>query len=182
MNSRMLSMAAAGWLVAGLALAQQAPLQKVPAGRAPANGQASNPAGASAQNQLSLEVLAEMLRSAVTLHELVENLKLSQTLGPDQHVVGADGREHHSLERTAQTVGAGAGAGAAIGAMTRSQNDVLIGALIGGASGLVIDQIVKQREEQKERAAEATVVNPDYVPPPSRPFKTREGDLERRSD
>jgi hypothetical protein len=51
------------------------------------------------------------------------------------------------VERTAVTIGAGAGVGAAIGGMTRSQNGLLIGALIGSAGGLVLDEILKHREQ-----------------------------------
>jgi hypothetical protein len=127
----------------GFALAQQ-PTRPAPsqAGHAP--------------DQLTPQMLGEMLRSATTFHELVQNLNLSKSLGPDQHVLGADGRLHHPLDRTAESIGAGAGAGAAIGAMTHSQNGVLIGALVGGAGGLLVDQIVKHREDVKQRAIEGS--------------------------
>jgi hypothetical protein len=105
-----------------------------------------------APDQLTPQVLGEMLRSATTFHELVSKMNLSKSLGPDQHVQGPDGQLHHPLARTAETIGAGVGAGAAVGAMTRSQNGVLIGALVGGAGGLIIDQILKHREELRERA------------------------------
>ena len=88
-------------------------------------------------------------------------MNLSKSFGTDQHVQAADGRFHHPIERTAQTIGAGAGAGAAVGAMTHSQNGVLIGALIGGAGGLLIDEILKHREETAERA------NRDATPEPA---------------
>jgi len=107
-------------------------------------------------NQISPQVLAAMLRSATTFNELVRNL--NQTMGPDVHATGANGVPQHSIERTAQTIGAGAGAGAAIGAMTHSQNGVLIGALVGGAGGLIIDEILKHREQ--------THPHPDASPTP----------------
>lgn len=110
------------------------------------------PPPAPAANQLTPQMLGEMLLSANTFHELVSNMNLNQSFGPDQHVVGADGRLHHPVKRTMQAIGAGAGAGAAIGAMTHSENGVLIGALVGSAGGLIIDQILKQRERQKEKA------------------------------
>src|SRR5271154_5849507 len=92
-----------------------------------AMGQTAAPAPA---NQLTPQVLAAMLRSATTFNELVRNMNLSKSLGPDVHATGANGLPQHSIERTAQTIGAGAGAGAAIGAMTHNQNGVLIGALV----------------------------------------------------
>ena len=110
------------------------------------------PATAVNPNQLTPQVLGEMLLSANTFHELVSNLNLNESLGPDQHVPGPDGRLHHPITRTVQAIGAGAGAGAAVGAMTHSQNGVLIGALVGSAGGLIIDQILKQREKRREEA------------------------------
>jgi hypothetical protein len=110
------------------------------------------PATAVNPNQLTPQVLGEMLLSANTFHELVSNLNLNESLGPDQHVPGPDGRLHHPITRTMQAIGAGAGAGAAIGAMARSNNGVLIGALVGSAGGLIIDQILKQREKRREEA------------------------------
>ncbi|MEX2304485.1 MAG: hypothetical protein WD733_26315 [Bryobacterales bacterium] len=115
-------------------------------------------------DKLTPQMLGEMLRSATTFHELVANMNLNRSLGPDQHIEGSDGRSHHSLERTVQTIGAGVGAGAAIGAMTRSENGVLIGALVGGAGGLIIDRILKRREDSRERAygpAADSVYTPD---------------------
>jgi len=106
-------------------------------------------------------MLASMLRTAATFHELVANL--NKSLGPDQHVLGSDGQFHHPAERTAETIGAGAGAGAALGAMSHSPNGVMIGALIGGAGGLIVDQILKHREELRERAAAAGPY-PSYDP------------------
>jgi len=93
-----------------------------------------------------------MLRSATTFHELVRNLNLNRNFGPDVHQVGPDGLPQHSVERTAQTIGAGAGVGAAIGGMTKGQNGVLIGALIGGAGGLIVDQILKHKEDTQAKA------------------------------
>src|SRR5258708_15328233 len=115
--------------LSGSALAQP-PAQTPPADRPPAY---PNSQAASAPDQLTPQVLGEMLRSATTFHELVRNLNLNKNFGPDVHVAGPDGAPQHSVERTAATIGAGAGAGAAIGGMTKSQNGVLIGALIGGA-------------------------------------------------
>lgn len=137
----------------GLALAQQpAPAAPPQAGHAP--------------DQLTPQVLGEMLRSATTFHQLVQNLNLSKSLGPDQHVLGSDGRLHHPIDRTAESIGAGAGAGAAIGAMSRSQNGVLIGALVGAAGGLIVDQIVKHHEEIKQRAIDGAApdVNSNRLP------------------
>ena len=98
-------------------------------------------------NQITPQVLGEMLRSATTFHELVQNLNLSKSLGPDVHTIGPDGLPRHSVERTAETIGAGAGVGAAIGGMTRNPNGVLIGALIGSAGGLILDEILKHHEQ-----------------------------------
>lgn len=66
--------------------------------------------------------------------------------------MGPDGQYHHPLQRTAEVIGAGAGAGAAIGEMTHSTNGVLIGAIIGSAGGLIVDQIMRHREEMREKA------------------------------
>jgi len=105
--------------------------------------QSSTPAAQS--NQVTPKVLAEMLQSATNFHDLAQNL--SKSLGPDVHTIGPDGSSQHSMERTAITVGAGAGVGVAIGNMTRNQNGALIGALIGSAGGLVLDEILKHREQ-----------------------------------
>jgi hypothetical protein len=131
--------------LSGLALAQQAQ-------------QAQQPAAPS--NQLTPQVLGEMLRSAATFHELVQNLNLKKNFGPDDHVAGPNGLPQHSIARTAQTIGAGAGVGAAIGGMTKGQNGVLIGALIGGAGGLIVDQILKHKEDTQAPAA-ALPVDPN---------------------
>jgi len=96
-------------------------------------------------NQVTPRVLAEMLQSASNFHDLVQNL--NKSLGPDVHTTGPDGSSQHSLERTAVTMGAGAGVGVAIGSMTHNQNGALIGALIGSAGGLVLDEILKHREQ-----------------------------------
>lgn len=130
-----------------------APIQAAPAPVAPAAG------------ALTPQVLGEMLRSATTFHELVRSMNLNQSLGPDQHYIGSDGRVHHSVERTAETIGAGAGAGAAIGAMTHSQNGVLIGALVGGAGGLILDEILKHREEARQHSAYGPFAPPAAIQP-----------------
>jgi hypothetical protein len=141
---------------------------------------AQAPAQTPPPEQMTPQVLAEMLRSATTFHELVRNMNLDQSLGQDQHVPGPDGRFHHPLARTAETVGAGAGVGAAIGSMTHRPNGVLIGALIGGAGGFIVDQIVKHREEVKEKAAYSRVPDADAsTPDRSRGFKDRDGDSGR---
>jgi hypothetical protein len=145
-------------------------------GLAIAQSQAAQPA-APQSNQLTPQVLGEMLRSATTFHELVRNLNLNKNFGPDVHVAGPDGVPQHSVQRTAETIGAGAGVGAAIGGMTKNQNGVLIGALIGGAGGLIVDQILKHKEE----AQQDKVVSPlapeakplDHDPAPTRQFRER---------
>jgi hypothetical protein len=131
-----------------------------------------NSSTTSGANQWTPQILGEMLRSATTFHELVDNMNLSKSFGADQHVQGPDGRLQHPLERTAQTIGAGAGAGAAIGAMTHSQNGVLIGALVGGAGGLIIDEILKHREQSaRQRDNRDAAQEPADTP---RQFKQRE--------
>jgi len=177
MKNRLLYSTFAMVLVSGVAFAQApVPVQ------APANTPHAN--NAPATGQLSPQMLGQMLQSAATFHELVQNLNLKAALGPDQHVIGADGREHHSMERTVQTIGAGAGAGAAIGAMTHSQNGMMIGALVGAGAGILIDQIVKVQEEQKLRAAAAPAPNvaPNYSAPQAAPheFRTRDAEPDRR--
>ncbi|MBZ5674508.1 MAG: hypothetical protein LAP61_09705 [Acidobacteriia bacterium] len=97
--------------------------------------------------------MAEMLQSATNFHDLAQNL--SKSLGPDVHTIGPNGSSQHSVERTAITVGAGAGVGVAIGSMTRNQNGALIGALIGGAGGLVLDEILKHREQTHSQAIDS---------------------------
>jgi hypothetical protein len=99
------------------------------------------------------QVLGEMLRTATTFHDLAMNLNLRNSLGPDEHVLGPDGRYHHSVQRTAAAIGAGAGVGAAIGGMSRNPNGVLIGAIVGSAGGLIVDQILRHREETQARGA-----------------------------
>ena len=136
-----------------------------------AQPQASAPSSDRPQAQeLTPQVLGEMLRTATTFHELVTKLDPSKSLGPDQHVLGPDGQYHHPVQRTAAYIGAGAGAGAAIGGMTRSTNGVFIGAIIGSAGGLIVDQIMRHREETREKAA--------YNPAPETPPYPRE--LQRR--
>ncbi len=100
---------------------------------------------AAPSNQMPSKALLEMLQSAATFHDLVQNL--NKSLGPDVHTAGPDGSSQHSLERTAATIGAGAGVGVAIGGMTHNPNGALIGALIGSAGGLVLDEVLKHREQ-----------------------------------
>jgi Glycine zipper len=137
---------------------------------------AQAPAPAPAPNQITPQTLAEMLRTASTFHELVRNLNMNKALGPDVHVVGADGVPQHSTERTAATIGAGAGVGAAIGGMTRNQNGVLIGALIGGASGLIVDEIMKHREETHPKPVYVAPQQQQAIPavPEAHPLQFRE--------
>src|SRR5579883_1804683 len=104
--------------------------------------QSSTPAQA---NPITPQVLAEMLRSASSFHDLVQNL--NKSLGPDVHTVGPDGQVHHSINRTAATIGAGAGVGAAIGGMSHKPDAMMMGAFIGGAGGLILDEILRHREE-----------------------------------
>src|SRR5882724_6156660 len=133
-----------------------------------------------AAGQLTPQMLGEMLRSATTFNDLVRSLNLNKTFGPDQHVQGPDGRLRHPVERTAQTIGAGVGAGAAVGAMTHNQNGVLIGALVGGMGGLIVDQVLKHREELREKAAQQPPPDPRYDPNDrSLRFKEREPEIRR---
>lgn len=121
-------------------------------GQPPASLPQPNRQAAPAPNQLTPQMLGEMLRSATTFHDLVRSMNLNHALGPDQHTQGPDGQLQHPMVRTAETMGAGVGAGVAIGEMTHSRNGVLIGALIGGAGGLILDQIVKRQEEVRAKA------------------------------
>jgi len=113
-----------------------------------------------ASSQVTPKLLVEMLQSASNFHDLVQNL--NKSLGPDVHATGPDGSSQHSLDRTAVTVGAGAGVGVAIGSMTRNQNGALIGALIGSAGGLVLDEILKHREQAHSQAIDTQ--NPKNPP------------------
>lgn len=113
-------------------------------------------------NQLNTQVLADMLRSASSFHDLVQNLNLNKSLGPDVHAIGPNGLPQHSVGRTAATIGAGAGVGAALGEMSHSANGVIIGAFLGGAGGLIVDEIVKHREQTHPKP----VVEPIPVPVP----------------
>ena len=142
-----------------------------------AQPQTSAPSSGRPQAQeLTPQVLGEMLRTATTFHELVTKLDPSKSLGPDQHVSGPDGQYHHPLQRTAAAIGAGAGAGAAIGGMTRSANGVLIGAIVGSAGGLILDQIMRHREEMREK----TTYNPaPESSPDSRELQHRYQDPDR---
>ena len=108
------------------------------------------------------KALLEMLQSAATFHDLVQNL--NKSLGPDVHTTGPDGSSQHSLERTAVTVGAGAGVGVAIGGMTRNPNGALIGALVGSVSGLVLDEVLKHREQAQAHAQTIDPQNPQNPP------------------
>ena len=164
-----ISAAIAGLIVTGGLVMAQAPVQAPP------------PAQASAQNQMTMQMLGEMLRTATTFHDFVRSMNLNQSLGPDPHSIGPDGKLHHSMDRTAETIGAGAGVGAAIGAMSHNQNGVMIGALIGGAGGLIIDQVVKQHEQQQARAVAAPATDSRSTQP-SRGFKTRDDDFDRRAN
>ena len=129
--------------------------------------------------ELTPQVLGEMLRTATSFHELVTRLDPSKSLGPDQHVLGPDGQYHHPLQRTAAVIGAGAGAGAAIGGMTHSAKGVFIGAIIGSAGGLIVDQIMRHREEIRDRAA----YNPAPEPSPGpRELQHRYRDYDRRPE
>ena len=124
--------------------------------------------------ELTPQVLGEMLRTAATFHELVTKLDLSKSLGPDQRVLGPDGQYHHPLQRTAAVIGAAAGAGAAIGGITNRTNGVFIGAIIGSAGGLIVDQIMRHREEMREKAT----YNPETSPYP-RELQHRDQDRDR---
>ena len=164
--------------LSGLALAQNAPQY------GPAPAYPNPPASSPNPGAVTPQTLGEMLRSATTFHELVRSMNLHQSVGPDVHYVGPDGKIHHSVERTAATIGAGAGAGAAIGAMSHSQNGVLIGALVGGAGGFILDEILKHREETRERATYLSAA-PGPVAPraPKQPgFRQREEDRDRDGD
>lgn len=145
-----------------------------------AQAQTSAPSSDRPQAQeLTPQVLGEMLRTATTFHELVMKLDLGKSLGPDQHVLGSDGQYHHPLQRTAAVIGAGAGAGAAIGGMTHRTNGVFIGAIIGSAGGLIVDQIMRHREEMREKAT----YNPAPEPSPDpRELQHRYQDHDRRHE
>lgn len=147
-------------LLSGMAMAQTA-----------APNQAPTPVKMTSSNQLTPQMLGAMLQSAATFHELVESMNLKKSFGADEHVQGPDGQFHHSMERTAQTIGAGAGVGAAVGGMTHSPNGVLIGTLVGGAGGLIIDEILKHREENAVRAQRDASQDSTDAP---REFKQRE--------
>ena len=51
---------------------------------------------ASQANELTPKVLAEMLQTASTFHDLVQNL--NKSLGPDVHVAGPNGTTQHAAE------------------------------------------------------------------------------------
>ena len=112
-------------------------------------------------NQITPQVLAEMLRSATTFHDLVQNL--SKSLGPDVHIVNPNGQPQHSVNRTAATIGAGAGVGAAIGGMSHKQDAMIMGAMIGGAGGLVLDEILRHHEETHPKPVYQPVPDPQRL-------------------
>jgi hypothetical protein len=110
-------------------------------------------------NQITPQILAEMLRSATTFHDLVQGL--NKSLGAEVHKTSPDGIPQHSMERTATTIGAGAGVGAALGGMSKNPNGVVIGAMIGGAGGLILDQILKHYEEAHPKPADTPAAAPE---------------------
>ena len=114
-------------------------------------------------NPDATKLLLEMLQSASNFHDMVQNL--NKSLGPDVHTIGPDGSPQHSLERTAVTVGAGAGVGVAIGSMSQNKNGALIGALIGSAGGLVLDEILKHREQAHPQGANSAIDTPSPKDP-----------------
>ena len=116
--------------------------------------QPAPPAGLPNQD-INVQFLGEMLRSANSFHDLVKGMQLQQTFGgrdADQSLPPAE-RQRRELARTAAIMGAGAGAGVAFGSMAHSEKGLLIGALVGTAGGLVIDQILRHRAEAKLRPA-----------------------------
>ena len=124
---------------------------------------AQAPPAPAPSNQLTTQVLADMLRTATGFHDFVQNLNLNKSLGPDVHTIGPNGLPQHSVARTAVAIGAGAGVGAALGQMSHNPNSVLIGAFIGGAGGLIVDEIVKHREQTHPKPV---LVAPAPVPVP----------------
>ena len=83
------------------------------------------------------------------------------------------------MNRTAAFIGAGAGTGAAIGGMTHSTNGVFIGAIIGSAGGLIVDQVMRHREEAREKATYNPA--PETSPYP-RELQHRDQDRDRRHE
>ena len=137
--------------------------------------QAQQPAPQTTPNQdLNMQFLGEMMRSASSFHDLVKGMQLQQTFGArdlDANLPPAE-RERREMARTAAIMGAGAGAGAAIGSMSHSEKGLLIGALVGAGSGLVIDQILRHRGDEKdEKAAQ----HPVSGPPPQLQLRDRDG-------
>jgi hypothetical protein len=108
---------------------------------------ATTPAPAASNSQLNLVLLAEVLRSASTFHDLVKNLNVEKSLNQDPNAA--------PLSRTAAIIGAGAGAGAAIGEMSKSQKGVIIGVVAGTAGGFIIDQIMRERAAKAAATAQA---------------------------
>ena len=104
-------------------------------------------------NQIAPQILAEMLQSATTFHDLVQGL--NKSLAASVHSPSTNVTPQHSMERTATTIGAGAGVGAALGGMTKNPNGVVIGAMIGGAGWFILDQILQHRAEAHPQPADA---------------------------
>lgn len=120
------------------------------------------PAQGQPGQDMNVQFLGEMLRSATNMHDVVRNMQLDPAFtGRDQdtYLPPAE-RQRRQLARTAAIMGAGAGAGVAIGSMAHSEKGLLIGALIGSAGGLVIDQILRHRAEHPR-----SVSGPSLPPP-----------------
>jgi len=125
---------------------------------------------------INVQFLGEMLRSANNFHDLVRGMQLEQTFGQHDRDAGLPPaeRQRRELARTAAIMGASAGAGVAIGSMSHSEKGLLIGALVGTAGGLVIDQILRHRAEVKPQPV---------VGPPPHEFRERDGrDPDRYGD
>ena len=125
---------------------------------------------------INVQFLGEMLRSANNFHDLVKGMQLEQSFGQRDRDAGLPRaeRERRELARTAAIMGAGAGAGVAFGSMSHSEKGVLIGALVGSAGGLVIDQILRHRAEVKAQPVSG---------PPPHELRERDGrDQDRFED
>ncbi|MEQ1887060.1 MAG: hypothetical protein ABL967_18500 [Bryobacteraceae bacterium] len=129
------------------------------------------------QQDINVQFLGEMLRSATNMHDVVRNMQLEQSFaGRDQDpYLPPPERHRRELARTAAIMGAGAGAGVAIGAMTHSEKGLLIGALVGTAGGLVIDQILRHKAEKTQ------AVNGPPLPP-AHELRERGYDRDRDDD
>jgi hypothetical protein len=144
-------------------------------GQTPAPPPAYTPAPQGLPNQdMNVQFLGEMLRSATNMHDLVRGMELEQAFAQRDRDASLPPRERQrrELARTAAIMGAGAGAGVAIGAMTHSEKGLLIGALVGTAGGLVIDQIMRHRAEK---------LRPVDGPPPHE-LRERDGRNDRYDD